>query len=122
MLVHGYGRSEGQGTVTVDGITVTFTPSAVCIVQPDGSSFGGPGTTDSGELAYVDSGGHNQLAVYIGVDDPFEEPETLYDHADVMNDLAGLQVDGSTLTAQPDMINADTVTPVGTADLEVSCD
>lgn len=121
------GESEAdaaRGTVTVAGETITFTPSAVCLIGPDGVAFGGPGTTESGDPAYVDSGDRNQLHVYLGTDDPFEAGTAQYEHADPMRELGQLKVNGSALTAQPTMVRSDdgSLDPAGTATVSVSCE
>lgn len=122
--VDGETGSDGQGTVTIDGLTITFTPS-LCLIGGGDVLFSGPGTTDTGEPAHVDSGDRTQLTVYMGVDDPFGDPDFLYENLGAGQDLDGLRIDGSTLTAQPEMhrVDADRTVfdEVGTADLEVSC-
>lgn len=115
-------QGSASGSVTVDGVTVTFTPD-ICITD-GGLAFTGAGTTDDGVPAYVDSGDTNQLNVYLGTDDPFGEAEAAYEHAEVLADLAGLQIDGSQVTATPEMVRVDdgSYAPVGPAELHVTCD
>ncbi|MBF6618693.1 MAG: hypothetical protein ITG02_00495 [Patulibacter sp.] len=124
--------SGSTGTVTVDGKTVTFTPK-MCVHSPGSSEFivSGAGKTDSGEPAYVDASGPNQLTVYLDAD-PMSPKNDFYEFnpavsgGGAMDELQGLDVSGSTITAAPEMVRTDpgktTFDPVGTAKLEVTCD
>ena len=114
--------TAAEGVVSVDGYEVTFTPTT-CLTG-DHIIVSGPGTADTGSPAFVDSGDNNQLHVYIGTDDPFGEAEREYEHADVLGDLAGLHVEGSRITASPEMVRTDdgSYAAVGNAELQVTCD
>ncbi|MGC0272803.1 hypothetical protein ACO0LV_07370 [Pseudactinotalea sp. Z1739] len=114
--------TAAEGVVSVDGYEVTFTPET-CLTG-DHIIVSGPGTDDTGAPAFVDSGDNNQLNVYIGTDDPFGEAEREYEHADVLGDLAGLHVEGSRITASPEMVRTDdgSYAAVGNAELQVTCD
>lgn len=124
--------SGSTGTVTVDGITVTFTPRT-CLLSPGSTdlTITGPGKTDSGEPAYVAVSGPNQLTVYLDAD-PMNQQNDHYEFNPMatgggpMDELQGLEVSDGTVTAAPEMVraNADKTTfdPVGPAKLKVTCD
>lgn len=125
-------KKAGTGTITVDGIIVTFTPE-VCAFSPDDPrefTANGPGETDAGGPAFVDAVGPNQLVVYLD-EDPFDQTNDHYEFNPMatgggpLDELDDLTVDGTTVTAAPEMVRTDQdktdFTPVGAATLELTC-
>jgi hypothetical protein len=122
----------GSGTVTVDGLTFTFTADESCVFSPDDPeefSIVGVGSDPDGDPVHVAAIGPNQLVILLGTDSGLAEaPSYEYNPGYTDGDfdrLPGLEVDGSTVRATPEMVRFDAAGDefelVGAAEFEATC-
>lgn len=109
------GPGAGSGEVVVAGTTYTFTADT-CVFSPDNVeefSINGAGEADDGTPAFVDAVGPNQLVVYVGTTDPFEQADTIYevnpmlDGGGPTDPMGGLDAEDGSVTATPVFYEVD---------------
>lgn len=109
------GPGAGSGEVVVAGTTFTFSADT-CVFSPDDAeqfSINGPGEADDGTPAFVDAVGPNQLVVYVGTTDPFEQADTIYevnpmlDGGGPTDPMGGLEAEEGAVTATPVFYEVD---------------
>lgn len=109
------GPGAGSGEVVVAGTTYAFTADT-CVFSPDDAeqfSINGPGEAEDGTPAFVDAVGPNQLVVYVGTTDPFEDADTIYEVNPMLegggptDPMAGLEAEGGSVTATPVFYEVD---------------
>jgi hypothetical protein len=109
------GPGAGSGEVVVADTTYTFTADT-CVFTPDNAeefSINGPGEAEDGTPVFVDAVGPNQLVVYVGTTDPFEQADTIYevnpmlDGGGATDPMAGLEAEDGAVTATPIFYEVD---------------
>lgn len=109
-----------DGSLTVGGVTYSFSPSLCLPDGTAGSSVSGSGSAEDGTAVYVDMAG-GTLSVYLGTDDPFAgDPDYVASSVAGQGEL-NETVDGSTVTAEASFAEHGATDVVADGFLEVTC-